>query len=198
MTLIELTVSMVIFALFVSIFLAAVTALATGTTQVKVRAESTSGVLIVFQNIDRSVRSADSINHAGVGPSGSRYIEYRIPADSSLAGVTTCVQWRFDPSEHTIATRTWADEANPDLGGWSVRLTDAIDEGGDDYPFSLVRASLNGSARQGLALTLRAGERDVADAALSSTYYARNSSISSPGNLAESTETPCRPTGGRP
>ncbi|WP_275668149.1 type II secretion system protein [Leifsonia flava] len=203
-TLIEMIISIGIFSVFAVIFITSVVSLARGTTQARVTSDSSSGVLNVFQNIDRQVRWSDSINFAGNGASGKRYIEFRLPAASSSDNVTRCVQWRFDPVGGTLATRTWKTSVAT-LPGWTVKLSGVIPKSGTSYPFQLVpaTATVGGSPRQALALDLTAGAVGLAEVHMTSTYVARNSSISSPSNIAnvstgQSTTPVCNPTGYRP
>jgi prepilin-type N-terminal cleavage/methylation domain-containing protein len=108
-SLIELVVAISLFSVFIALFLTAVVTLIRGTEQVTSTSEASSKSLIVFQNIDRQVRYADSINFPGDGSSGARYIEYRLPASSAPSGITTCYQWRFVPSTGQIQLRQWHD-----------------------------------------------------------------------------------------
>lgn len=198
-TLVEMMISVAIFAIFVAIFIASVVGLARGTTSARVTAESSSGVLNVFENIDRKVRWSDAINRPGQGASGSTYIEFQLPASSSSDNTTRCVQWQYDPAGGTIATRTWILNVSP-LPNFSVKLTNVIPESGADYPFSMTPASLATSARQALSVRLNAGTVGVSDVGMTSTFMARNSSTDSVTNngTAQSYAQVCNPTGFRP
>jgi prepilin-type N-terminal cleavage/methylation domain-containing protein len=185
-SLIELVVAMTIFSIFVGLFLIAVVGLARGTTRAKLTAESSSGVLLVFQNIDRQVRYADAITVPGQGASGSRYryVEFRTPAASTREGVTKCTQWRFDSVEGVIASRQWPALTFASATPWSMKVDTVIDSSATDYPFALVKAAAGASTKQQLALTIDAGNESMnAGASISTTYVARNSSLSSPTNL---------------
>lgn len=193
-TLIELLVAMTLFAIFIGVFVTSVVALIRGTSQVQITAETSSKALLVFQNVDRQVRYADAINAPGDGISGARYIEYRLPGESTVSGVTTCYQWRFVPDTGQLQSRTWKDVTGATPDPWSTRLTSAVAPAvvDPDYPFELIPASPTGSAKQQFVLTINAGNPGYdAKADVTSTFVARNSSIASPSSV-------CLTTGSRP
>jgi len=178
-TLIELIVAMAIFTILVAILLLAVSQLARGTVRVQVTAQSTTEVLLVFQNLDRQIRYADAINAPGSGASGDRYIEFRTPVASAPSGVTTCTQWRLHKEDGTIQTRRWTDGPAAVPSSWSTKLHKAVDVGGADYPFKLDRTS----SRQKLVLSVDTGIEGVnRGTAISTSFVARNSlsSVSTP------------------
>lgn len=184
-TLIELIVAMGIFTIFIALFLAAVVSLARGTVKAQLTTETASGISVVFQNIDRQVRYADSINYPGTGPSGAVYIEFRTPASSTKENITRCTQWRFLVSENRLESRQWSDVPGAVRPAWQTKLTNVIAVGGDTYPFEMVPATLTGTSKQQLVLTLNAGNPngvDKAGSAVTTRFVARNSSLSSPSN----------------
>lgn len=178
-TLIELMVAMAIFTILVAILLLAVSQLARGTVRVQVTAQSTTEVLLVFQNLDRQIRYADALNAPGSGVSGDRYIEFRTPAASAPSGLTTCTQWRLHKDDGTIQSRQWTDGPAAVPSSWSTKLNNAIDVGGADYPFKLDRSS----SQQTLVLSIDTGVEGVNEGtAISTSFVARNSlsSVSTP------------------
>jgi prepilin-type N-terminal cleavage/methylation domain-containing protein len=186
-TLIELIISIGIFAIFLGIVLTSVISLTKTSTKIQVTAQSASGELAVFQRLDRQIRYADSINFPGVGATtGDTYVEFRTPASSSPTNATLCTQWRFDPTAHVIQSRTWTDTTGATLGPWETDLTNVANDGGASYPFLLTPASNGGSTYQQHTLTLDVGNTAVKGASVSTTYVARNSSISSPSNTDDS------------
>jgi len=203
-SLLELTAAMGIFSIFILVFIAAVVGVSRGTTTARNTAQSSSGALIVFQNLDRQVRYADSINFPGAGPSGARYIEFRTPAANSASGVATCTQWRFVPGEQRVESRRWQDITGPTLPSWSTKVGGITDLGGVGYPFSVIPASAVGSTQQQLRLTLEAGDATIGgETSIDSVFVARNSSLQSPSNVDNNndgnSDTPvCNPTGSRP
>lgn len=181
-SLMELVVAMGIFTIFVAMFMTAVINLTQGATRAQLTAEASSGVLTVFQNLDRQVRYADAINFPG-DAGGATYIEFRTPASSAPTEVTTCTQYRFLPTEGRIESRSWPDVAGATPTAWSTKLTTVIDKPGANYPFKLIPATSTGSARQQLELRLEAGNESMdAGAAISTTFVARNSGTTSPSN----------------
>lgn len=203
-SLIELVVAMGIFTIFIAMFVGAVATLSQGTAKAQVTAEASSGALIVFQSIDRQVRYAESINRPGVGASGARYIEFRTLASSSWNGKNNCTQWRYDPSTKRIESREWEDIPGNSPGNFLTKLVNVVERPGVGYPFSMIPATVDGSAKQRLALTLIAGNEDI-DAAteIDTSFVAKNSSITSQSNSdadgdGASDNNVCLGTGDRP
>ena len=203
-TLIELSAAMGVFTIFIAIFLTAVVGISRGTSTARNTAESSSGALIVFQNLDRQVRYADAINFPGLGPSGARYIEFRTPAANSVSGLATCSQWRYIPADGRVESRRWENRLGVALPEWSNKVTGITDLGGVGYPFSLIPAAAGGSAFQQVRLTLQAGDPVIGgETSIDGVFVARNSSLLSPSNIdvnndGNSDNPVCRPTGSRP
>ena len=198
----ELVVAMGIFTIFIAIFLGAVVSLARGTSQARITAESTSGVLTVFQNLDRQIRYSDSINYPGVGASGYRYIEFRTPASSTVENVAKCTQWRFLPDKGRIESRTWPEATPTAATPWATKLTNVINVPGVGYPFRLIPAA-DGN-KQVLALKINGGTAGVdAGADIETQFIARNASFEAQSNADANSDgasdTPvCQPAGRRP
>lgn len=191
-TIIELVVTIALFTLFMSLFLGVVISLTRGSTWVKSTSESSSGILITFQNFDREIRYADAINYPGTGASGAEYVEFRIPA-ASTATPASCVQWRFDPADGRFQSRKWNAGSVSSVSPWATKMSNVIDEpdvpGEPDYPFNLIPASTDGSAKQQLELTISAGsEAEDSGSRSSTSFVARNSSIASPSNVDNNTD----------
>lgn len=186
-TLIELIVAMGIFLVFVSLFLVAVTSLSHGMTRARLTAEASSGVLLVFQNVDRQVRYADAISIPGNGPSGARYIEFRIPAASARSFAVTCTQWRYEPSKGTMSSREWTDAVGATPTRWTQKLSDVIPSGDTNYPFRLLQPGATGSTKQQFELSIDSGNAGLESGAeITTRFVARNSSTSSPTNVGGS------------
>ena len=203
-TLIELSAAMGIFTVLVTVFLVAVAGLAQGTNTARNTASSSSGAMIVFQNLDRQIRYADAVNFSGAGPSGARYIEFRTPAANSATGVATCTQWRYVPGDQRVESRRWQNVTGVTLPAWGNKVNGVTDLGGIEYPFSLIPASAAASAQQQLRLSLESGDPAVGgETSINTVFVARNSSLLSPSNAdvngdGNSDSPVCRPTGSRP
>ncbi len=203
-TLLELSAAMGIFTIFVVIFIGAVVGLSRGTTTARLTAEGSSSALIVFQNLDRQVRYADSVNFPGAGPSGARYIEFRTPAANSPTGVALCTQWRYVPADRRVESRTWQNIGGVALPPWSNKVNGIADLGGVTYPFQMIPTSPAGASKQQVRLRLESGDPVVGgETSINTVFLARNSSIQSPSNLDVNndgnSDTPvCRPVGSRP
>jgi prepilin-type N-terminal cleavage/methylation domain-containing protein len=203
-TLVELIVAMAVFAIFLTMLIASVIGITRASSRAQLLTQSSSSVLAVFQNLDRQIRYANAINFPGTGASGARYVEFRTGSDSSSSGVTTCTQWRFNPTTKTIQSRQWPDVTGATATAWSTKITTVVNLGGATYPFQMIPAAVNGSAMQQLVLSVSSGtDLTTPGAAISTTFVARNSSIQSPSNsnvvVAGTSDTPvCLATGSRP
>lgn len=169
---------MVVFSIFLSIMISSIYGLTKSATSIQVNGVSANQELAVFQRLDRQIRYADGINAQGVGSSGYTYIEFRTPSDSTASGVTTCTQWRYDPTLRTVASRTWPDGNLGAATVWNVQLTNVYNDGGANYPFAFIAASSSGSQLQQMRLTLDAGNTRIKGATISSNFVARNSKAS--------------------
>jgi hypothetical protein len=197
-------VAMFVFLVFLTIILTSVIAITGASTRAQVVSRTASGVLVVFQNIDRQIRYADSVNFPGAGATtGSRYVEFRVPASSASSGVATCTQWRYWPATRSIQTRQWTEGSAPSAN-WATKMSNVLDPGGANYPFKLTPATIGGSATQQLQFTISSGTVSITTgASMSSTFVARNSSVTSPSNsssvVAGVSDTPvCTSSGSRP
>ncbi len=181
-SLVELLVAMLIFSVFLAIVISSVVSITRASTKVQTTARTTSQELVVFQRLDREVRYSDAINFPGVGAtSGYMYIEFRIPASSTVNNVTLCTQWRYVQSTGSIQSRTWPDTATPTFSNWDTEMTNVYNDGGPTYPFMLTPAT-GTSGKQLLTLTLDSGNTGVKGTAIQSVFIARNSSVQSPSN----------------
>nr|WP_166792583.1 hypothetical protein [Cryobacterium algoricola] len=187
MTLLELIVSMGIFLLFVALVLGTTVTIAKSASRSQLVAESSNTAVTVFGMFDRQTRYADAINFPGAGSGGKRYVEFRTPADSAASGVTTCVQWRFDPVAGTLASRTWSDLTGTP-GTFVIKASNVIDDG-TGYPFALTAAVSStaavgtGMRMQQLSVAIHIGNAGLdAGALMKTSFSARNSSDASPSN----------------
>jgi prepilin-type N-terminal cleavage/methylation domain-containing protein len=181
-SLMELMVALVIFSVFITIVISSVVAITKASTKVQTVARTTSSELAAFQRLDRQIRYADAINFPGTGtPSGGTYIEFRIPASSTVNNVTLCTQWRYIPSTGTLQSRTWADNPTPSFSTWETEMSNVFNDAVAGYPFLLTPATGTG-AHQTLTLSLDGGTSAVKGTTIQSVFIARNSSVQSPSN----------------
>jgi len=184
LSLVELMVAMVIFAIFVAVILTSIVAISRSAVRTQLVGESTNSTLVVFGSLDRQVRYSDSINYPGVGPSGNRYVEFRVPAASTAGGLlAVCYQWRFSPVNSRLESRRWNESDPTTATAWSPKLTNVADDGDPTHPFQLDAANNSDKPRQKLLITLNPGtDAQTAGAGMSTTFIARNSSIKSQSN----------------
>ena len=183
-SLVELLVAMVIFAIFVAVILTSIVAISRSAVRTQLVGESTNSTLVVFGSLDRQVRYSDSINYPGVGPSGNRYVEFRVPAASTAGGLLAiCYQWRFSPVNSRLESRRWNESDPTTATAWSPKLTNVADDGDPTHPFQLDAANISDKPRQKLLITLNPGtDAQTAGAGMSTSFIARNSSIKSQSN----------------
>ena len=108
--------------------------------------------------------------------------------------MTTCTQWRYDTVGNTVASRSWPDGNLSAATSWNVQLNNVANDGGANYPFQFIAPGGNGSALEELTLSLDAGNTRVKGEAISSTFVARNSAVTTtnPGGAV------CPAAGSRP
>lgn len=200
LTLIELIVALGLFSLFLSLLVGGVVAFTRVTTEARLDAQTSSAVGIAMKRVERSARYANSINYAGV-VSGKSYVEWRVDAVSAPAGVTTCYQLRYLPTDGTIALRSWSASDAPSSATWSVILSGVRGAATTSYPFLTISAGAN-SNYQGLAMTVDAGQSSTAGTSTSSTVYAKNTTPDSTANAmdasGQSRDKVCTGAGFRP
>jgi prepilin-type N-terminal cleavage/methylation domain-containing protein len=208
-SLLELIVALGVFSLFIAVAITTFSTIGNSVVTARSRANSATGVLDVFQTMDRQVRYADSINFAGLGASGDAYVEFQVPAKATTTGVATCTQWRYVPSNGTVGVpgtigyRRWNLGGTPPTG-WQIKATDVDGAATGTYPFSLTPATAGVSTLQQLVLSVTAGNTLPGNTTLASVgFVARNSSLNSPSNFDSNgdgnSDTPvCFPAGVRP
>ncbi|MFM9919061.1 type II secretion system protein J [Lacisediminihabitans sp. H27-G8] len=183
-SLVELLVAMAIFTVFLVIVLTSVASISRSEVRTQLVGQSTNSTLVFFGIMDRQVRYSDSINYPGVGASGDKYVEFRVPAASTAGGlVAICYQWRFSVTNLRLESRQWNEGNSASATAWSVKLTDMANDGVATHPFQLVPANITDTPRQQLLLSLNSGaDAQNAGASMSTTFIARNTSIKSRSN----------------
>lgn len=187
----ELLVAMLILTVVSSVFMAGIIQMSRNTVQSEITVDAADSVRRVFQRLDKEMRYADAVNFPGTSGTGRRYLEFRVPAVAARTGVTTCVQWRWDPATERLESRTWAETAGtlPAFGTVATDVVLGTDPATPDpndppypYPFGLVPASPD-HPRQAVTFRLQTradvGVRDIQSQSL---FVARNSTVDSPGN----------------
>lgn len=187
----ELLVAMFILTVVSAVFMAGVVQMSRNAVQSQVTTDAADSVRRVFQRLDKEMRYADAVNFPGTSGTGRRYLEFRVPAVAARTGVTTCVQWRWDPATERLESRTWAETAAT-LPAFGIVAEDVV-LGTDPtpidpadppypYPFGLVVASPE-HPRQSVTFRMQmradVGTRDIQSQTL---FVARNSTVDSAGN----------------
>ncbi|HEY8914121.1 prepilin-type N-terminal cleavage/methylation domain-containing protein [Lacisediminihabitans sp.] len=177
-SLVELMVAMAIFTIFVAVILTSIVAISRSAVRTQLVGQSTNSTLVVFGSLDRQVRYSDSINYPGVGTSGNRYVEFRVPAASTAGGLQAiCYQWRFSVADSRLESRQWNESDPTTATAWSPKLTDVANDGDATHPFQLIQANGTDTPSQQLLITLNPGtDAQKAGASMSTTFVARNTS----------------------
>jgi type II secretory pathway pseudopilin PulG len=201
-TTVELIVAMGIFVTVIAIFMGGVVVMTKNAVRSTVTANAGDSARLVLQRFDKQVRYADAINLPGPGTGGRQYIEFRTPATVAASGVTTCTQWRWDPTTTVMEMRSWADGATSLPAFVSVAKGIVADPSVPKYPFALDLASPV-HPRQEVTVSLLLSGAQGARVSTASSYVARNSSVESPSNVDNPadgvSDTPvCWKTGVRP
>lgn len=180
-TLIELLVAMSIFAVLLTVFMAAVSQM----TRVTIRVDNTQAGQVelsrAFRVLDHTLRYADSVNYPVLSPGNNWYLEFRTTAtDSGAAPV--CTQYQLNTTNDTLAYRTWTDGNLSTLTGWQVTASRIINTTAQQ-PFVLTPAG--GTYRnQSVAFALITQTGTGKPQQLNTTIVAVNSSGDSPSNQA--------------
>ncbi|WP_297082200.1 hypothetical protein [uncultured Demequina sp.] len=188
LTVVELVVSMGIFAAVIVVFMTAVASMSSSTVRTQAASDATSALRTVYQRLDKEVRYASEINPPGV-VGDDHYVEYLIP-ESTGTGDPLCVQWRVDASEAELQRRTWTPGDASSVSAWATMLTDLRNDltDPDQQPFERRRAGVDSGIvylRQSLHVYLDTGLGDELDAEggqLDVTMVANNTSTSSVTN----------------
>lgn len=206
-TLIEMTVAIGVFLIFVACAIPVLISVTRTMTNAENSAWSSSAAISALSSLDHQVRYADSINFPGTGASGDDYIEFRVPANRVQASsVAVCYQWMFNPNADTLGYRTWNSGAAISAATpWHIEVEQVNGSVTSSYPFTLIPAAASGPSMQQLAFSVNAGPTTGSSAnlaVLSATFDALNSSVSSPSNADVNvnavSDTPvCNPAGYR-
>jgi len=207
-TLTEVLIAILIFGFVIAMGSMSVVQLAQAGSAAKVRALSSSNVIVGYETLDRQVRYADAINFPGVGASGDAYVEFRIPkaarVDSANPTSDLCVQWRYNPDTGVLQSRRWDAVASPTLPAFSTKARLVTATASATYPFQMIPAAAGGATTQALRITLEAGSsQNEGRTSINTVIVARNSSFGSVSNTDANgdgrSDTPvCYPTGVRP
>jgi len=183
-TLVETLVAMSIFSVVMAIFMSAVLSMTTSTSRVNNTADAGDGVRAVFLRLDRQVRYADAINQPSPAPGGRWYVEFRT-AQRAGGQPTLCTQWRYDPTTASLQVRTWDDGQTP-ADSFSTVATRVLPDAGSGSPFAVALAGADHvNQKLTVSVTSGAGTGDSAGrASMTTSFVARNSSITSPSNTA--------------
>ena len=202
-TTVELIVAMGIFVTVIAIFMSGVVTMTNNAVRSTVTVNAGDNARLVLQRFDKQLRYADSVNLPGAGSAGRQYIEFRTPSTVAKSGVTTCTQWRWDPTTSLIEMRSWADGAASLPTFVAVAKGVVADASVPAYPFAVDLASPV-HPRQEVTVSLLLTGAEGAKVSAASSFVARNSSVDSPSNVDSppadgSSDNPiCWKTGYRP
>lgn len=181
-TTVELIVAMGIFVTVIAIFMSGVVVMTNNAVRSTVTVNAGDNARLVLQRFDKQLRYADAVNLPGTGTVGRRYIEFRTPATVAKSGVTTCTQWRWDPTTTLMEMRSWADGAASLPAFVTVAKGVVPDASVPGYPFAMELASPL-HPRQEVSVSLLFTGAEDAKISAASSFVARNSSVDSPSNV---------------
>jgi prepilin-type N-terminal cleavage/methylation domain-containing protein len=110
LTLVELLVSTLIFAIILTIITASIITMLEQERKQTSQTNNLDAARNVIEMLDHQVRYANAVSTPGTGTDGSFYVEFRT-GNSNLQ--QTCTQWRYVPVGGAMQYRTW----QPPLGG---------------------------------------------------------------------------------
>jgi len=117
----ELTISMLIFSFILVVFMGAIVSMVKATSRNQVVSDTSTQLRTVYQRFDKEVRYASDINSPGTS-GGNIYVEYWIPA-SAATGESTCVQWRYVTSSKELQRRSWLQGDPDSVTPWITTVT---------------------------------------------------------------------------
>lgn len=180
LTLVELVVAMSIFTIVLGIYFSALISMSHTTVRAQNTVDAADALRATFNSFDHQVRYATSINYPGTGTSGSYYIEFEA-TNLPDAQPPLCYQWRYNPTSHELAYRTWTQDGVSPVTAWHGIAWDVVSPGGGS-PFVLKPAS-GSVVRQSMTVRLRVdGPNSTVLADQGTTFVARNSSFQSLSN----------------
>ena len=184
-TLTELIVAMSIFAIIITIFLSGMVSMTSATVRAQDVANAGDSVRLAFQMLDKQIRYAESINSPGVGGSGAHYVEF-LTSSQRDGELPLCTQWRYQPTDRSLAYRTWRDVPTGTVSGWrviAVNMRNDLSGSPPDTPFVLLFADA-AQVRQELKVSFNAGRTVTGEpgADIGTRFVARNSSEQSVSN----------------
>lgn len=110
-SLIETIVAMSIFAVFMSLVMAAILSMMNSTQKSQSLDDGARTVENVFQKLDHQVRYSDAMNDVAVVGGTRTYDEWHTQATSTSPEM--CTQLKYDSAASTLSERTWSPTASP-------------------------------------------------------------------------------------
>lgn len=176
-TLVEMLFAMMIFVVLMSVFAAGISDFSRSTVRTMQTSDQTTQSRVIFNLLDRQVRSAAAINRP-VQVGTNWYLEYR--NDSVIP--STCTQWVYRRATSTLAVRTWNTDtgSTPPVPAWRVLATDVVNTAAEP-PFAFTAAT-GTVPLQGLSVSLRFQRRNSPLLVSTSRFTARNSTVLTESN----------------
>lgn len=132
-TLVELLVSMGVFAMLLGLIATATSMMVRDLTAQTGQTDNLDSSRKVVNLLDKQVRYANAINSPGTGTDGALYVEWR----SGNSGQTqSCTQWRWAPATNLLQYRAWKLPFSGPAPSW-VTQSDGIYQSGAAPVFSI-------------------------------------------------------------
>jgi hypothetical protein len=163
-------------------------------------AKTASDQTVSLGVLGTKVMYADTINAPGAGSSGAVYVEFRSPASSAGTTSALCTQFRYSPSDKSIASRSWISDTTPSNDWRYITQSKVLPIENSDvstYPFTVNSINTSDSsadyrAMQSLTIAYHEGSKTTSTF-MSKTINAVNSNTS-----AHSTANVCEVSGSLP
>jgi prepilin-type N-terminal cleavage/methylation domain-containing protein len=140
-TLVELLVSMIVFAIILGIITTAIVTMLHQEQRESGQADNLDASRKVIEMLDHSVRYANGVSQPGTGTDGSYYVEFQTGNTNQQQ---TCTQWRYVPTGGELQRRTWQPQLTGTVtaGPWATEAV-GMSPVGSTPIFSLATTSSN-------------------------------------------------------
>jgi prepilin-type N-terminal cleavage/methylation domain-containing protein len=163
-TLVELMVSMIVFAIILGIITTAIVAMLHQEQRQTGQADNLDASRKVIEMLDHSLRYANGVSQPGTGTDGSYYVEWQ---SGNTNQTQTCTQWRYVPTGGKLQQRTWTVPAvggTVTAGAWATEAVGMSPVNSSTPIFSLSTTSSNTKEEVDVAFTATNGAPSTSSA----------------------------------
>ncbi len=176
---VELLVSMVIFAVLLAIFTSGIASMSRTTARVTSTGEASTELSRLYNRLDREIPYATAVNRP-VQVGGSWYLEFA--TRTTKAGTAPyCTQYRYVPSTGTVDRRRWNESGPPGVTAWA-RVSTGVQARGGASPWTF-QAAGSTYERQRLVVAVDVVRPRTPVQQLDTTFVARNTDANTLTNV---------------